>query len=469
MLADHPGAGRPALAGENVVWSDSEYSRGNELWAAAPDGRKWRILALPPTVEGRSVWLGDLAASDRRVAVIVAGVQRSPDGTGPEAVWISGQDGFGPLEAPSYFERGCRQIAADVDADRVAFLEINCDGRGAAVVKEVGSGETVARLPAAPVPMGNKSQIRLAGRYLAWDEWRPWMSGSPHWIVVYDLVLAREAYRTDVLPLLPSGRPYGHYLQYDLGADGTLVLKAGRSSEPPSVFAWLSPASPEPHSIPVATSSAGPAIAGDLVAVQRREPRDYAVIDLAGREVNVFERQRVNGGGDIAFDGSRLAWTGLESLGRASMWSLVTSLFPVPTSRLVPPVIDEFAIRPSRFAVARRSLARVGARRGAVIRYSVSRPGRVVLLVERVLAGRRAAGHCRKPTRRLRRRPRCNRYVRVGAVAQGDRAGRVADRFGGVVRGRPLRPGRYRATLTARGLAGRTPKPRRARFVILRR
>jgi hypothetical protein len=90
--------------------------------------------------------------------------------------------------------------------------------------------------------------------------------------------------------------------------------------------------------------------------------------------------------------------------------------------------------------------------------------------VERALAGRRAGGRCVKPTRSNRRAKRCTRYklLRGGFAHQG-KAGQNAFRFSGRLRGRKLRPGRYRLRAVATDKAGNKSTRKRAGFRIVRR
>jgi hypothetical protein len=104
------------------------------------------------------------------------------------------------------------------------------------------------------------------------------------------------------------------------------------------------------------------------------------------------------------------------------------------------PVIGAFRARPSVFAAS--------ARRGTRFRYTLTEAARVTLKIRRA---RRGAGY--RTVARL---------TRTGASG----ANRI--RFTGRVGGRVLRPGRYRAVLTATDAAGNRSAPRRLRFRIVR-
>jgi hypothetical protein len=116
---------------------------------------------------------------------------------------------------------------------------------------------------------------------------------------------------------------------------------------------------------------------------------------------------------------------------------------PLPGGDTTAPVITRFAAAPRRF--------RVGAARGTRLRFTLSEPAGVRVVIERV-----------RPGRRLRRRVAT--LTRTG-LSQG----RNAVRFSGRLRRRALLAGRYRATITAADAAGNRSIARRASFRIVRR
>ena len=64
---------------------------------------------------------------------------------------------------------------------------------------------------------------------------------------------------------------------------------------------------------------------------------------------------------------------------------------------------------------------------------------------------------------------RCTRYVRVrGSFTHDGQAGLNRFKFTGRLRGRTLRPGRYRLVAAASNAAGNRSKPRRTKFRIVR-
>ena len=131
-----------------------------------------------------------------------------------------------------------------------------------------------------------------------------------------------------------------------------------------------------------------------------------------------------------------------------------------------PPVFLSASMTNRAFAVVPRKRKPP---RGTRFRYRLSEKATVRIVIQRRRAGRRVGGRCVKPTRRNRRRPKCKRFVRRGTLRAPGKAGRNSKRFGGRIRGKALRRGRYRAVLRATDAAGHKAKPRRLAFRIVRR
>jgi Tol biopolymer transport system component len=125
--------------------------------------------------------------------------------------------------------------------------------------------------------------------------------------------------------------------------------------------------------------------------------------------------------------------------------------------------------RVGRQATAKRAAAARRAKAGTAFRFDLSAPADVTITIARRAPGRRAGGTCRKPARKLRKRPACVRFVRRGALVRTGLAvkrHRVA--FSGRIGRKALKPGRYRATLVARNAAGKSA-PVRLGFRVVRR
>ena len=132
------------------------------------------------------------------------------------------------------------------------------------------------------------------------------------------------------------------------------------------------------------------------------------------------------------------------------------------------------SLAPKVFAVNRRGRAETPVaaqrrRRGTTFRYTLSEPARVLFTISRARPGRRVGRRCVKPTRRNRARRKCTRYVLVRRFAAQAGTAPTRKKFSGRIGRLSLKPGRYRATLTARDAAGNVSAPRRLRFRVVRR
>jgi len=131
-----------------------------------------------------------------------------------------------------------------------------------------------------------------------------------------------------------------------------------------------------------------------------------------------------------------------------------------------PPATDLTAPGLRGLVMSRRVFA-VG--RGTVFHYRLSEPATVRIAIQRRAAGRRKGGRCRRPSRRLRGRPRCVRWIAIGAIVRrGLPAGPAATRFSGRIGRRALRPGGHRAVLRATDAAGNRSAAQRVTFWIVR-
>jgi DNA-binding beta-propeller fold protein YncE len=131
----------------------------------------------------------------------------------------------------------------------------------------------------------------------------------------------------------------------------------------------------------------------------------------------------------------------------------------------VAPIVSGFAVAPGHFRVASAQ-----ARRGSRFRFRLSERASARILLERALPGRLVGRRCLRPTRKLRTRARCRRFVRAGVLTF---ANRPADLnsilFRGRIGRRALPLGSYRATITATDGTGNRSRSRRASFRIVRR
>ena len=107
-------------------------------------------------------------------------------------------------------------------------------------------------------------------------------------------------------------------------------------------------------------------------------------------------------------------------------------------------------------------------KKGTVFAYTLSNPGRVLFTIERVLPGRKAGSKCLKPSRSRRRKKKCTRYTLFGRFAQQGVAGKNSKPWSGKIGSKKVKPGRYRATLTATDSAGHRSAPKTLAFKVVR-
>ncbi len=138
-------------------------------------------------------------------------------------------------------------------------------------------------------------------------------------------------------------------------------------------------------------------------------------------------------------------------------------IFPKPPSCTgLPPRVSAFKLSPSRF--------RAGPKGRSNFRFVLSEAAAVSIAIARVRPGRRVGKACKPAIRKLARHPRCKRFVQVGELAPENRnAGANQVAFRGKVSGRALRPGAYRATITATDPTGHPSAPQSASFTVLPR
>jgi hypothetical protein len=133
---------------------------------------------------------------------------------------------------------------------------------------------------------------------------------------------------------------------------------------------------------------------------------------------------------------------------------------PPPPIDMTAPVVSGFSVVPAKLRSPKISR----------FRFRLSERATVRILVERKLPGRRVGKRCVPPTPKLRKRPRCIRFKRVGTLTFRNRpANQNAIVFRGRIGRRVLAAGSYRATITATDAAGNRSKPKRASFVVIRR
>jgi hypothetical protein len=137
-----------------------------------------------------------------------------------------------------------------------------------------------------------------------------------------------------------------------------------------------------------------------------------------------------------------------------------------------PPIVTSFGFSSTIFHRGTRLARLLAVRRrpvGTTIRWRVDEQSKTTLTFRRLLPGRRVGLRCLRPTRALRSRPRCTRFVlQRPALTYTTKPGlRRLKFYGRLSRRRYLTPGRYELTLVAADAAGNRSVPKRKRFTLL--
>jgi sugar lactone lactonase YvrE len=131
----------------------------------------------------------------------------------------------------------------------------------------------------------------------------------------------------------------------------------------------------------------------------------------------------------------------------------------------IPPVISGFR---ARIAPSARE-AEAALARAVRFRFRLSEQARVRIAIQRALAGRRKGRRCVAPGRARRSAKRCTRWRTITSLQRHAAPGPNSIRFAGEVRGRALKPGRYRGVALANDSVGNLSRPRSAGFRAVRR
>jgi hypothetical protein len=134
---------------------------------------------------------------------------------------------------------------------------------------------------------------------------------------------------------------------------------------------------------------------------------------------------------------------------------------PSPPAASGPLVLSGVSLTPRAFRVGRGPTALSARRRsggrgrprappvGTTFRFTLNRAATVSIAFAREASGKRSGRRCVRPSRRLASARRCTRLVAAGRLLRAGRADANAVAFSGRLGRSALRPGSYRATLTA--------------------
>ena len=148
---------------------------------------------------------------------------------------------------------------------------------------------------------------------------------------------------------------------------------------------------------------------------------------------------------------------------------------PGPSPLAVTPAPDTTApsftsaptFAPKRFAVAGNRAAPKGLPRGGQLQLSLSESASVTVSIARSLPGRKVGSSCVAPGKAKPSAKRCTRLLVQGSLSTQLGTGAGSIPFNGKLNGRPLPPGSYVATVTAKDAAGNVSAAAGASFTVV--
>ena len=129
------------------------------------------------------------------------------------------------------------------------------------------------------------------------------------------------------------------------------------------------------------------------------------------------------------------------------------------------PVLGKPKARPKKFRAKPKGKAK--GKFGTSFRYTVNEPATVRFKIERKKVGRLVGKKCKPLTAKNAKRKKCPIFKRVGSRSQQAKAGANKLKWNGNLKGKPLPPGSYRATVVATDRAGGRSAPKTVGFRIL--
>jgi hypothetical protein len=144
----------------------------------------------------------------------------------------------------------------------------------------------------------------------------------------------------------------------------------------------------------------------------------------------------------------------------------------------VAPVLEGVTLSAPRFVVGRAATAIAAAAKkkktrktpvGTRFSWRLSEPALVTIRIERATSGRRKGRACVKPTKKLRKAKKCTLWLRAGTLTRQSAAGTTKLTFSGRIGKKALKPGSYRAVVSAVDAAGNTSVKRTVAFRVVKR
>ena len=182
-------------------------------------------------------------------------------------------------------------------------------------------------------------------------------------------------------------------------------------------------------------------------------------------------------GSCVAFDTQSANLAGFPVPGDAStVWMRVLGAgcpdpvaVPGPGADTTKPVLSAVKLSRKRFRVGKRATPKAAAKRGTTIRFTVSEAATLRITIGRKAAGRKVKGRCKPASRKLRKKPRCVRWVSRGTLVRAVPAGAGRVAFTGRVGRKALERGKHRFAVVAVDAAGNRSAATKLKFKIVKR
>jgi hypothetical protein len=336
----------PALSRDGLVWAESERSGGYRLRAESPAGPR-TLAQIRPALELRLDAAGARIAYARHDWAPVCARGRCPRLLADEVF-------SGTLDSPLERLAGCHRGEAGCPLRDTPPTAVSVAEDAVAISLPEARGIEVRNYDAADHRFPGGPYFTLAGRYLLASEATAQDSTAA---TIFDRITGQRFDARGAYLNLSGGGP--------LQADGKAIYNISGNG-----LAWKLPGASEAHPIqrpasqlPKQEECAGEDIAlrDDVILWQyeRCDPRgpvtEFVITDLAGERVLrvPLVRDRI---GDVAFDGTRLAWAtktcALVSLAEITLdrttWTTGSDFPRVPASSCPAPTVSGSDLRASR-------------------------------------------------------------------------------------------------------------------------
>ncbi|MFL5834371.1 MAG: PKD domain-containing protein [Solirubrobacterales bacterium] len=256
-----------------------------------------------------------------------------------------------------------------------------------------------------------------------------------------------------------------------INADGTLIkspfeTKWSTGEPEPIVF--------QPHPAPVARFSAqagapGQALRFDAAASERAARFDWNFGDgTTLADGGPSPKHTYAKAGDYTVT---LTVTDSSGCSARSLYSGHSTICPGGSTPIATGKVDTLPVLGKPKAVPKKFRAKPKGKAkgkfGTSFRYAVNETATVRFKIERKKVGRLVGGKCKPLTKKNAGRKKCPIFKRVGSRSQQAKAGANRLKWNGKLKGKPLPPGSYRATVVATDRVGGRSAPQTVGFRIL--